>query len=192
MARKTKKEAKADDGSKSLKDKQRETFCALYSTAGHHFFGNATYSYAEAYGKMERLNEIDELLETADNSHEYDDDGNRLDEGPTQAQKLSAEKKRITNSCSTLGWRLLRNIEIRLRCNYYLHAYLSENAIDARRSFIINQDRDLRAAEAALANYDKVAGRIKKDTDRPDKVIVTFSWLDPEPRPEGGKRQKAH
>lgn len=188
MGKKKTNDTPINDGSKPLKDKQQETFCALYSTAGHYFFGNATYSYAEAYGKMDRLNEIDEKLETTNNVHEYDDDGDLIDDGPTNYQKLSAEKKGIMNTCSSNGWRLLRNADIRLRCNYYMNTYLSEKAIDARRAFLINQDKDLRASESALANWDKVQGRIKgKDGDKPDKVIVEFQWQDPEPRPDAKK-----
>lgn len=186
--KKEKKEPIKYNGSTPLKDKNQETFAALYTTAGHHYFGNATTSYAQAYGKQKRLDEIDALLETASNSYETDDDGDRVDNEPTESQKLHGEKKRIMAVCSNLGWRLLRRGDILLRTQYYLRMYLTEEAVDARRAFLINQDRDLRASESALANYDKVAGRIKgKDGDKPDKVIVEFSWLDPEPRPDAGK-----
>lgn len=194
--KKVKKEKEASaayDGSKPLKDKQQETFCALYSTAGHYFFGNATYSYAEAYGKMERLNEIDEQLEKADNTHQLDEDGDRIDDGPTEYQELKSERKSIMAVCGSNGWRLLKNADIRLRAEYYLRMYLSENSVDAARAFIINQREDLRAAQAAIGDYDKVLGRIKKpDVEKPDKVFIEFSWLDPEPRPDAGKsRPKA-
>lgn len=186
--KKEKKEPVKYNGSTPLKDKQQETFAALYTTAGQYYFGNATTSYAQAYGKQARVDEIEALLETASNMHETDEDGDRIDDGPTEAEELRAEKKRIMAVCATQGWYLLRKPDILKRTQYYLRMYLSEEAVDARRAFLINQDRDLRASESALANYDKVAGRIKaKDGEKPDKVLVEFSWLDPEPRPETKK-----
>lgn len=182
-------------GSKPLKDPKRELFCYLISSnSGRQFFGNAQNCYAEVYGKQDRLDEIAvELKGMTTNRYsrlkeeDEEDDDFWLDDPKKEKtrKELLGEAEKIKRVCRTLGSRLLTKVDVKARCGFLLDSYISHQTVDRERAKVIVQDHDLQSKMRGIESYDKLYKRITPgDDDAPhQKVEVSFSWEDPEPRP---------
>ena len=122
---------------------KREAFCQYY-TKNQEMFGNATLSYAEAYGYK-----LDELSRDP----EYEGKGKKR-------KKLPSEYDRACAVCATQGGKLLRNAQIQERITALLNELLRDDIVDSQLAKIITQDADLQSKVRAINEYNKVRGRI--------------------------------
>jgi len=125
----------------TLKPKE-ELFCRYY-TQNDELFGNATLSYAEAFGYK-----LDEL---ADNDAKYDDNGKKVED---------TTRKKAYDVCSSLGHRLLRKVKIQERNTELLNEILKDDVVDSQLSKVILQDRKLDSKVAAIREYNKLKNRV--------------------------------
>src|SRR5215204_6474040 len=122
---------------------KQEAFCRYYAQ-GEGTFGNATESYAAAYGYD---------LDPADEDDEHEDDGEN-EEGD------DIEYDGARNVCAVEGARLLRNPNCQERINVLLNELLKDEIVDAQLAKVIKQDGDLTPKVAAIKEYNKLRGRI--------------------------------
>lgn len=137
---------------------ERETFCQLY-TLDMELKGNGTLCYAEAYGY--ELNSLSR--ETI-----KDMDGNIISE---------SEYDKQYHVCSTAASRLLRDDDIKARIRELLKEYLNDDVLDAELAKIIIQDRDLAVKRHAIADANKLKGRIIERFDGKVSGNLTISKL---------------
>ena len=122
---------------------KRELFCQYY-TKNQELFGNATHSYAEAFGYK-----LDELSREPINMKV----GKKTKAGPSEYDRACA-------ICATEGGKLLRKPEIQERITALLNELLRDDIVDSQLAKIITQDDDLQSKVRAINEYNKVRGRI--------------------------------
>lgn len=88
-------------------------------------------------------------------------------------------------SATRAGSRLLRFVEVRERIQELLDECFDQKTMDRELLKVALQDKDLSSKVAAIKEYNRIYGREAV----PEKTIVEFSWLDPEPRPNGRERK---
>lgn len=123
---------------------KHELFCQYY-VLNENLFGNATFSYAEAY---------DYKLDTLSKTRKTDKKGKTIQD---------SEYDKACNVCAVEGHRLLRNPKIQNRITALLNQILRDEVVDSQLAKVILQDGELRPKVAAIAEYNKLRGRI---TDR--------------------------
>jgi hypothetical protein len=124
---------------------QQELFCRFY-TQNEALFGNATLSYAEAYKFG-----LDDLLDEAPTN----EDGQVVGKSPYRL---------AYDTCSSLGWRLLRNEKIQARVTELLNEILKDDVVDAQLArLIMSGDGPTRVA--AIREYNKLRQRIVDKVD---------------------------
>lgn len=128
-----------------------EVFCQFYG-ANRDTFGNATDSYAEAYGyDFEKLS----------NEFERDSTGKRkLDD---RGYHIPTDRELAQNSCAVLGARLLRKVQIQRRITELVNEYVDENVVDMRLRQII-MGHNTTDAIAGIREYNKLKQRIVEHT----------------------------
>lgn len=170
---KTKK--KAIKNKPKLEDKltpQRMRFCQLY-TQNSDLFGNATLSYADAFGyDLESLSKEAIYSEPDENGHRE-----KIEDSPyTKAY----------NVCSVMGTRLLRMVKIDEYTKVLLNEMMTNANADAELAWVMKQRRDLGPKIQALREFNKLKNRIitqveltdsrvdPKAKDQTDSVIAQF------------------
>jgi hypothetical protein len=130
---------------------KRELFCRFF-TQNEKLFGNATHSYAEAYGyKLDTLS-------TKGVYSEPDEDG--------KTEKFEdSEYDKAIHVCAVEASRLLRNPEVQLRITALLNEILKDNFVDSQLAKLIMQDAEPSAKIAAIREYNKVRQRITEKHD---------------------------
>jgi hypothetical protein len=139
---------------------RREAFCQYY-TKNQSLFGNATLSYAEAYGYK-----LDEL------SH---DDAKYKGKGAKRKLVEPSSYDKAYNVCGVEGARLLRNPKVQERITALLNELLRDDIVDSQLAKIITQDDDLQSKVRAINEYNKVRGRI---IDKTRDVTERFAMDD--------------
>lgn len=154
---------------------KQEAFCRYY-TQNYELFGNATLSYALAYGyDLESYPDDDGiwLLESGEEVDEktYNDLTNEKTKG-AELVKVST-RKRYYDLCSSYGSRLRRNDKIQAKCRELLNEFMNDQVIDARLTEIIINGKDEHSINA-IKEYNKLKQRIveKKDITSGGKPIT--------------------
>lgn len=124
---------------------RREAFCQ-YFTKNQALFGNATLSYAEAYGYK-----LDELSR---------DDAKYKGKGAKRVKVEESSYDKAYHVCATEGGRLLKIPEIQERITALLNELLRDDIVDSQLAKVITQDDDLQSKVRAINEYNKVRGRI--------------------------------
>jgi hypothetical protein len=137
---------------------KREAFCQYY-TKNQEMFGNATRSYAEAFGY--KLDELSRVVQ-------YKGKGKKR-------KKLPSEYDLACNVCAVEGGKLLRNPQIQERITSLLNELLRDDIVDSQLAKIITQDADLQSKVRAINEYNKVRGRI---IDKTRDVTERFAMDD--------------
>lgn len=132
---------------------QRKLFCRYY-TQNTEFFGNATLSYAEAYG-----HDLDSL--------------SKVQEKTPKGKNIpgTSEYEKAYHVCSSGGERLLRKDDIQKLITKYLNELLKDEIVDRELVRVILQNYELPAKVAAIREYNKLKQRIT------DKADITSDGL---------------
>lgn len=138
---------------------QRMRFCQLY-TQNSDLFGNATLSYADAFGyDLESLSQEAIYSEPDEFGHKE-----KIEDSPyTKAY----------NVCSVMGTRLLRMVKIDEYTKVLLNEMMTNENADAELAWVMKQRRDLGPKIQALREFNKLKNRIINE------VIVTDQRVDP-------------
>ena len=137
---------------------KQEQFCRNY-TQNSYLFGNATLSYAEAYGyDLDNLPTDDQVYEQRDG---------------VRVCVQESTHKRYYHMCGAASSRLLKNVKIDKRIIELLNELMTDEQIDAEIAKVIKQNYDLPAKMRAIAEYNKLKQRIveKKDITSDGKAI---------------------
>lgn len=156
----------------NLNEKQ-ELFCRYY-TQNNALFGNATLSYAEAYGfDLDTLDKDDGIWEFKDGTTMTVRDFNVFDLPAEEWESLKHQDKRLIkestyknayDNCSQSGSRLLRLVKINLRITELLNEIMTDEVIDARLTKIILHGKDSDSI-SAIKEYNALKARIIKKLD---------------------------
>jgi hypothetical protein len=122
---------------------KQELFAQLY-TRNSQMFGNATLSYAEAYGY-----DLDSLS----------------DEIPKDQPTAKSERDKAYNVCAVEAQRLLRNPNVQDRLTVLLNEMLRDDIIDRELAKTILQDHKLESKIAAIREYNKLKQRITEKVE---------------------------
>ena len=159
---------------------KQERFCVLY-TQNYELFGNATLSYAEAYGYDLESMDRDDAIYKLNTGEEVDQ--KTYDDLPSEKTKRAecikeSTYKRYYDLCSSYGSRLRRNDKIQTRCRELLNAFMIDNVIDARLTEIILKGKDQDSINA-IKEYNKLKQRITERVDHTSKgeSIVGFNFI---------------
>jgi hypothetical protein len=153
------KKRTAPEAESDLKLK-REAFCQYY-TKNQALFGNATLSYAEAFGYK-----LDELSK---------EDAKYKGKGAKRKLIEPSSYDKAYHVCSVQSSRLLRNADIQNRITALLNELLRDDIVDSQLAKIITQDDDLQSKVRAINEYNKVCGRI---IDKTRDVTERFAMDD--------------
>lgn len=141
---------------------QQERFCINYAQ-NMELFGNATLSYAEAYGYD---------LDNADKTRSIDEKGNEI--------KGTSEYDRMYNICASGGSQNIIKLNIQKRIRTLLNEMMQNDVIDARLIEIILKGNDADSLRA-LQEYNKLKQRIVTKIDHTSKGeeikgnVITFA-----------------
>lgn len=152
--------------------KEQEQFCRNY-TQNYDFFGNATLSYAEAYGFDIDAQPDDDALLLLDNGTEISQAQYDLmdsDEKPPKIKRTirKSSKDQMYDNCSTYGSRLRKNDKIQARCRFYLNEFMTDSVVDARLTEIILEGANADSIRA-IQEYNKLRQRIVTKVDHTSK-----------------------
>lgn len=155
---------------------QQEVFCRYY-TQNDELFGNATLSYAEAYGyDLDNMPHDDGKFKLKDGTIAFEHEI-LLMEGGKEKMKWAEQVEPSTyrrnyDYCSQAGSRLRRNEKIQARCRDLLNDFMVDKVIDARLTQIIMRGSASDAINA-IKEYNKLRQRIveKKDITSGGKPI---------------------
>ncbi len=162
---------------------KQEAFCRYY-TQNDALFGNATLSYAEAYGfDLDNDRKDDAKYKCTDGAiaHEYEFE--LMDKGEDKfrsAKKIEdSTHDRNYDYCSKAGSRLMRNGKIDARVIELLNEIMTNDVVDAEIAKVMKQSRDLPSKMRAIGEYNKLKQRIidKKDITSGGKVIGGFEFI---------------
>jgi hypothetical protein len=152
VAKKKKADAPARENDLNIR---REAFCQ-YFTKNQALFGNATLSYAEAYGyKLDELPRDDYKLDELPR-----DDAKYKGKGKKRVMVEGSSYDKAYHVCATEGGRLLKIPEIQERITALLNELLRDDIVDSQLAKVITQDYDLQSKVRAINEYNKVRGRI--------------------------------
>ena len=138
---------------------KRELFCRYY-TQNKELFGEATLSYAEAFGYD---------LDTLSREGVYE---TILNEDGEEEQKLveASPYDKAYHVCAVEASKLLKNPDIQDRCRVLLNELLKDEVVDSERAKVIMQDRDLASKLRGIISYDKLRGRIIDKTQQVNRL----------------------
>lgn len=165
-----KQEEKSEEAAPLLKP-QQERFCRLY-TQNTEYFGNATLSYAAAYGyELDSLSKIREKTEKGKDivgTSDYD---------------------RTYDMCSANSSRLLRNDKIQDFLRKCYNDLMRNDVVDSELIKVILQERDLTPKVAAIKEYNKLKARVVDNIDvksdgKPIAQVVAMNYVAPV-KPDG-------
>lgn len=140
---------------------KQELFCRYY-TQNEELFGNATHSYAEAFGyNLDGLSHDDAVYE------------NYIDEEGKESRRCveASSYDRAYNVCSVTGNRLLRKAKVQARITVLLNELLEDKIVDSQLAKVIMQNKELPAKIAGIREYNKLKQRIV------DKADITSDGL---------------
>lgn len=143
---------------------KQEQFCRNYTQIAS-LFGNATLSYAEAYGvDLDSLD--DERPVLAENT-----EGEPIEWG-------KSDRQIAYDTCASAGSRLLRNVKVDKRVRVLLNEMLNDEVIDARLMEIILNGKDQDSIKAIM-EANKLKQRIveKKDITSGGEKIAGFNFI---------------
>jgi len=124
---------------------EQEQFCRLYLSEDKDIFGNGTRAYIRAY---------------------CDDEYNFAD---------GKEKQRIKKNCSVSAVKLLKNPRVLARLAQIMEITgFNDINVDKQHLFLISQCANLPVKLGAIAQYNKLQGRVKEGSEIPDGVNVTI------------------
>lgn len=160
---------------------KQERFCFNF-TQNQELFGNATLSYAEAYGyDLDGMPDDDTEYTFKDGSiltkkeiDAYWDEKEFKDKGEYKKTKEST-RKRNYDLCSQYGSRLRRNEKIQKRSRELLNQFMNDEVIDSRLTEIIISGEDSDSLRA-ISEYNKLKQRIveRKDIKQTGTLSLTF------------------
>lgn len=162
---------------------KQERFCQNY-TQNYELFGNATLSYADAYG-YDLENEPDNDAQYLFNDgliysqHEIEDFATTDPKHISKGKKIQdSSYKRMYDLCSSYGSKLRRSEKIQKRCRDLLNEFMNDAVIDARLTEIIINGRDEHSINA-IKEYNKLKQRIveKKDITSGGEKIAGFNFI---------------
>jgi hypothetical protein len=147
---------------KKLLNPKQELFCQLY-VKNAELFGNATWSYAEAYGYK--------LVELSDERPK-----NEKGEVIGKSERQLAE-----NLCAVEGGKLLRKPHIQDRLTALLNEMLKDEIVDRELAKVILQDDERPSKVAAIREYNKLKQRIieKVDVTSKGEKVQGFQLVPP-------------
>lgn len=162
---KNKVQDKSEKIGKKLTPKQ-ELFCRFY-TQNDFMFGNATASYAEAYGFK-----LDSLSKVASSKIENEDGTEMIIE--------DSPYDKVYNTCCVNGSRLLRNANIDARIVTLLNELMTDEMVDAEIVKVMKQKDDYGAKLSAIREYNKLKQRVidKKDITSGGKPIQSITGME--------------
>ena len=145
---------------------KQEAFCRNY-TQIRSLFGNATLSYAEAYGyDLDNAPKDDGIYRLIDGREfpEYLYVDLPTDEKSGAKLIQSCTHTKMESTCASAGSRLLRNVKIDERITKLLNEMMNDDVIDARLTEIALNGKDQDSINA-IKEYNKLKQRIidKKD-----------------------------
>jgi hypothetical protein len=155
------------DASKPIpKQLNQERFCFLYSSGKNmETFGNATKSYIQAFGFLEKINKANEELTIIPYNKEI------------ERKKKRQEVLKMENNCRANSSYLLTNPNIVARCDWYLMQLYSDDNVDAELSFAIRQRKDIPSKVSAIKEYNRVKNRVQEKISGE----ITIVWGGEEP-----------
>lgn len=159
---------------------KQERFCRNY-TQNYEFFGNATLSYAEAYGyDIDNEPDDDAIYDIQGVGEVMEKDLELLTDEQFKGKKKIKESSRKTmyDLCSSYGSRLRRNDKIQARSRVLLNEFLRDDVIDARLAEIALKGDDKDAIQA-IKEFNKLKQRIidKKDITSGGERIAGFNFI---------------
>ncbi len=137
---------------------QQEMFCQYY-VKNKETYGNAAWSYAEAYGY--KLHEEDKQEKEV------------IDPLTKEVDYKRSDYDKALQVCSSAGGQLLRNIEVDKRIKALLVELLNDTDVDSELARAIKQDHKWEVKVKAISEYNK----LKKRTEERN-VTINFSLSD--------------
>lgn len=152
-----KKAPKTEDVDVFVKNPKWEAFCRCY-TQNQALFGNATHSYAEAYGyKLDTLPRDDAVYEEI-----VDEDTGEKHKG----KMIKASSYTLAeNVCAVEGGRLLRTPQIQARITKLLNELMTDEYVDSQLVKVVTQDEDRGPKVQAIKLYAELKQRIVKKSE---------------------------
>lgn len=152
---------------------EQEKFCRNY-TQNKVFFGNATLSYADAFGfDLDEQPKDDSQYQNGNGEiyakYEFDENGKFNDTDLRKCKKIQESSyDRMYNNVSTYGSKLFKRDYIQKRCRVLLNEFLKDEVIDARLIEIILKGADGDSIRA-IQEYNKLKSRITTKIDHTSK-----------------------
>jgi hypothetical protein len=154
---------------------RQELFC-MYYVMNDELRGNATLSYAEAYGydldDREKYPRDDAIYDDEDENEEGDVE-DLVDIDPTRARKRRLRRRygryvikassfdRATSVCAVEGSKALRKPKIQAKIQDLRLKLLDEKSVDSMLAFWIQQKKEPSVSLGAIREYNKLNNRIK-------------------------------
>ena len=152
---------------------QQEKFCINY-TQNKVFFGNATLSYADAFGH-DLDNEVKNDAQYQNSNgeiyaeYEFDDRGRFKETDLKKCKKIQdSSYQRMYDNVSSYGSKLMKRDYIQKRCRQLLNEMMTDDVIDARLIEIILKGNDADSIRA-MQEYNKLKQRIITKIDHTSK-----------------------
>jgi hypothetical protein len=136
---------------------KRELFCRCYAQ-NTELFGNATLSYAEAFG-------YDLASLDRERVYKLDEDGKE-----TSEVEVPSEYDKAYHVCGVESSKLLKNPEIQGRITTLLNELLKDEVVDSQLAKLIVQDVELPVKIRAISEYNKLRGRIIDKTQQVNRL----------------------
>lgn len=145
----TKKKKKKLPENKKLNPKE-DKFCRNY-TQTRAFFGNGTFSYADAFGY-----DLESMDKNAETQEDWDEE-----KGKSKITILEdSEYTKAYNVCTVLASRMLGKVKINERITDLLNEMATDKVVDGVMMRNMLQEKDLKASNTAMGEYNKVRARI--------------------------------
>lgn len=129
----------------------KEELFVRYFTQNDETFGNATQSYAAAYGVN---------LDVPRDDEKRDENGKVI---------LRSSYDRACQLCAVEGKRLLRKPKIQSLKVKLLNELMTNEVIDAELMKVVKQDEDRASKVAAMREFNKLKNRT---TDQPNTIVI--------------------
>lgn len=149
---------------------KQKLFCYNYFK-NNELFGNATLSYASAYGfKLDTLS-IEAIYSEPDENGKQE----KLEDSPYD---------RAYEVCKNGGNRLLTNAHIDNYGSQLLRELMTPDEVDSELSWVLKQRKDMSPKVAAIREYNRLKNRVKDNPliisiddelkDKNDKTLVEY------------------
>ncbi len=156
-----------EDADKETLTPKQELFCANYAQ-NDEFFGNATLSYADAYGfDLDSMTKDDGLFLLKSGEEISEEDYNKMDSDKVKGAKRIRKSSYQTayDLCSQSASRLRRNVKIQSRCRELLNELMRDDIVDSALIKIIIWGQKEADKVAAIREYNQLKARIVKKAD---------------------------